>query len=124
MKTLECFTSKSCGPCRTMKRDLAAWQRPADVDFRLVSIDEEEGARLAACRGAVGLPTVVLLIDGVPTAAVTGWIPGNPAEVLADLEKLAADPTERAAFDGMLIEAAGEVEARERSAAKQKRSRK
>lgn len=70
MKTLQIWSAKWCGPCQSMKMQMNSLELPVD---EVLNIDVDECSEEAREAGIRGVPTLILLEDGVEVKRVTGF---------------------------------------------------
>ena len=77
MKQLLKFSATWCGPCKS----LSAVMKNVDFkDVELKEIDIDESSDEAKKYGIRGVPTLVLLQDGVESKRISGSMPANKVE--------------------------------------------
>lgn len=83
------YTSASCGPCARFAPTVAEFAARGAGRWAVVSVDLDDDPGAGACHGVRSVPTVVVIIDGVVRARLTGVC--SEAELRETAERFAAD---------------------------------
>lgn len=70
VKTLMIFSAAWCGPCKAMKLQMKDLELPVN---EILNIDVDECSEESHSRGIRGVPTIILLEDGVEVRRTTGF---------------------------------------------------
>jgi len=86
------FWAPWCGPCRALGPLLERLERDYAGRFRLVKINSDQNAELAAQFRVRSIPYVVAFVDGEPIDAFVGALP--EAQLRAFIDRLLPNPSE------------------------------
>jgi putative thioredoxin len=86
------FWAPWCGPCRALGPLLERLEKDYGGRFRLVKINSEENAQLAAQFNVRSIPYVLAFFDGQPVDAFVGALP--EAQLRQFLDRLLPDPSQ------------------------------
>jgi putative thioredoxin len=110
------FWAPWCGPCRVLGPMLERLERDYAGQFRLVKINSDQNAELAAQFRVRSIPYVVAFVDGQPVDAFVGALPESQLREFID--RLLPNPSEierrkarRLADSGQLAEAVAALRA-------------
>src|SRR5579864_4545949 len=110
------FWAPWCGPCRVLGSMLERLERDYAGQFRLVKINSDQNAELAAQFRVRSIPYVVAFVDGQPVDAFVGALPESQLRQFID--RLLPNPSEierrkarRLADSGQLAEAVAALRA-------------
>lgn len=69
------FTAIWCGPCKMLDPIVAQLSQEWGAKVKVVKLDVDENSTLAMEYGIMGVPTLILFIDGKPVQRLTGYQP-------------------------------------------------
>ena len=69
------FTAVWCGPCKMLEPVVTQLSQEWDGKVKVVKLDVDDNANLAVQYGVMGVPTLILFIDGKPVQRLTGYQP-------------------------------------------------
>ena len=69
------FTAVWCGPCKMLEPVVTQLSQEWDGKVKVVKLDVDDSANLAVQYGVMGVPTLILFIDGKPVQRLTGYQP-------------------------------------------------
>ena len=87
------FWAPWCGPCRALGPVLERLEQAYEGRFRLVKVNSDESAAVAARYGVRGIPNVIAFLDGEPVDRFVGAL--AEGEVRAFIERSIPDASER-----------------------------
>ena len=73
--TLVDFTAVWCGPCKMLDPVVEQIAEEWDTHMQFVKLDVDENPELAMQFQVMGVPTLMLFVDGNPVERVTGYKP-------------------------------------------------
>jgi len=89
------FWAPWCGPCRALGPVLERLERDYGGRFRLVKVNSDQNAELAAQFRVRSIPYVVALIDGEPVDAFVGALPESQLRQFIDRQLPSPSESER-----------------------------
>jgi thioredoxin 1 len=69
------FTAIWCGPCKMLEPVVKELAVELDGKVKVVKLDVDNNANLAMHYQVMGVPTLMLFVDGEPTGRLTGFQP-------------------------------------------------
>jgi len=69
------FTAVWCGPCKMLEPIIEQLAQEWDGKVKIVKLDVDENAELAMQYQIMGVPTLMLFINGQPLERMTGYQP-------------------------------------------------
>jgi len=69
------FTAKWCGPCKMMAPVLVELAEEWKGKIKVLKLDVDENKEIAARYGVMGIPTLMLLVNGEVAERLTGFKP-------------------------------------------------
>ena len=75
LPTLVDFTAVWCGPCKMLDPVVEKIADEWDGQMKFVKLDVDENPELAMQFQVMGVPTLMLFVDGSPVERVTGYKP-------------------------------------------------
>lgn len=69
------FTAIWCGPCKMLDPVVTQLSQEWDGKVKVVKLDVDDNTNLAIQYGVMGVPTLILFIDGKPVQRLTGYQP-------------------------------------------------
>jgi len=69
------FTAIWCGPCKMLDPILAQLSHDWAGKVKVVKLDVDDNTKLAVKYGVMGVPTLILFIDGDPVQRLSGYQP-------------------------------------------------
>jgi putative thioredoxin len=87
------FWAPWCGPCRALGPVLERLEQAYEGRFRLVKVNSDESAEVAARYGVRGIPNVIAFVDGEAVDRFVGALPES--EVRAFIERSIPNAAER-----------------------------
>ncbi len=69
------FTAIWCGPCRMLDPVIAQLSQDWTGKVKIVKLDVDDNSSLAVKYGVMGVPTLILFINGNPVQRLTGYQP-------------------------------------------------
>ena len=103
------FWAPWCGPCRALGPLLEKLEAAYEGRFRLVKVNSDQNAELAAQFNVRSIPYVVAFVDGKPVNAFVGALPES--QLRAFIDALLPNPSELERRKALQLLAAGQPEA-------------
>jgi thioredoxin 1 len=69
------FTAIWCGPCKMLEPVVTQLSQEWLGKVKVVKLDVDDNSSLAVQYGVMGVPTLILFIDGKPVQRLTGYQP-------------------------------------------------
>ena len=69
------FTAIWCGPCKMLEPVVTQLSQEWGGKVKIVKLDVDDNAKLAVQYGVMGVPTLILFIDGKPVQRMSGYQP-------------------------------------------------
>lgn len=69
------FTAAWCGPCKMLDPVLNQVAVDWDGKVKIVKLDVDKNPQLATQYQVLGVPTLMLFVDGEPSQRTTGYLP-------------------------------------------------
>ena len=69
------FTAIWCGPCKMLEPVVTQLYQEWVGKVKVVKLDVDDNSSLAVQYGVMGVPTLILFIDGKPVQRLTGYQP-------------------------------------------------
>ena len=69
------FTAIWCGPCKMLEPVVTQLSQEWVGKVKVVKLDVDDNSSLAVQYGVMGVPTLILFIDGKPVQRLTGYQP-------------------------------------------------
>lgn len=69
------FTAIWCGPCKMLDPVVTQLSQEWDGKVKVVKLDVDDNTNLAVQYGVMGVPTLILFIDGKPVQRLSGYQP-------------------------------------------------
>lgn len=69
------FTAIWCGPCKMLDPIVTQLSQEWGAKVKVVKLDVDENSTLAMEYGIMGVPTLILFIDGKPVQRLSGYQP-------------------------------------------------
>lgn len=69
------FTAIWCGPCKMLEPVVLQLSQEWDGKVKVVKLDVDDNSNLAVQYGVMGVPTLILFIDGKPVQRLSGYQP-------------------------------------------------
>ena len=69
------FFANWCGHCKTLAPVLAELAAELDGRLKIVKINADDNRELAKEFGVMGLPTLILFKNGLPSGKIIGYLP-------------------------------------------------
>jgi thioredoxin 1 len=69
------FTTVWCGPCKMLEPVISQLSEDWDGKVKIVKLDVDNNSSLAMKYGIMGVPTLILFVNGSPVQRVTGYLP-------------------------------------------------
>ena len=69
------FTAIWCGPCKMLEPVVTQLSQEWVGKVKVVKLDVDDNASLAVQYGVMGVPTLILFIDGKPVQRLSGYQP-------------------------------------------------
>ena len=69
------FTAIWCGPCKMLDPVVTQLSQEWGGKVKVVKLDVDDNTNLAVQYGVMGVPTLILFIDGKPVQRLTGYQP-------------------------------------------------
>ncbi len=69
------FTAVWCGPCKMLDPVVRQLSQEWDGKVKVVKLDVDENSLVAMQYGVMGVPTLMLFVDGEPVHRTTGYKP-------------------------------------------------
>jgi len=101
------FWAPWCGPCRVLGPMLERLEREYAGQFRLVKVNSDQNAELAAQFRVRSIPYVVAFVDGQPADAFVGALPES--QLREFVERLLPNPSEIERRKALRLAAAGQL---------------
>jgi putative thioredoxin len=101
------FWAPWCGPCRVLGPMLERLEREYAGRFRLVKVNSDQNAELAAQFRVRSIPYVVAFVDGQPADAFVGALPES--QLREFVERLLPNPSEIERRKALRLAAAGQL---------------
>ena len=74
------FTAEWCPPCKMLAPVLEAIARKYDGQLRVGMLDSDNNQPIVQEYGVMGLPTLILFVDGIAVERITGYKPQERIE--------------------------------------------
>jgi thioredoxin 1 len=71
------FTAVWCGPCKMLEPVITQLSQEWDGKVKFVKLDVDDNTDLTMQYGVMGVPTLILFVDGKPVQRLSGY---NPKE--------------------------------------------
>ena len=69
------FTAVWCGPCKMLEPVVTQLSQEWGGKVKVVKLDVDDNSNLAVQYGVMGVPTLILFIDGKPVQRLSGYQP-------------------------------------------------
>ncbi len=69
------FTAIWCGPCKMLDPVVTQLSQEWNGKVKVVKLDVDDNSNLAVQYGVMGVPTLILFIDGKPVQRLSGYQP-------------------------------------------------
>lgn len=69
------FTATWCGPCKMLEPVITQLSQDWDGKVKFVKLDVDDNSNLAAQYGVMGVPTLILFVNGDPVQRLSGYQP-------------------------------------------------
>jgi thioredoxin 1 len=69
------FTAVWCGPCRMLEPVVVQLSQDWDGKVKFVKLDVDDNSTLAVKYGVMGVPTLILFVNGSPVQRLSGYHP-------------------------------------------------
>ena len=69
------FTAAWCGPCKMLDPVIVQLSQDWQGKVKIVKLDVDDNSNLAVQYGVMGVPTLILFINGVPVQRLSGYQP-------------------------------------------------
>lgn len=69
------FTAIWCGPCKMLEPVVTQLSQEWGGKVKVVRLDVDDNSNLAMQYGVMGVPTLILFVDGKPVQRLTGYQP-------------------------------------------------
>ncbi len=69
------FTAIWCGPCKMLDPVVTQLSQEWGAKVKVVKLDVDDNANLAMQYGVMGVPTLILFVDGKPVQRLSGYQP-------------------------------------------------
>ncbi len=69
------FTAVWCGPCKMLDPVMSQLSKDWGGKVKFVKLDVDDNSNLAVQYGVMGVPTLILFIDGNPVQRLSGYQP-------------------------------------------------
>jgi thioredoxin 1 len=69
------FTAIWCGPCKMLDPVIAQLSRDWDGKVKFVKLDIDDNTDLVVKYGVMGVPTLILFVNGLPVQRLSGYQP-------------------------------------------------
>ncbi|OGO66620.1 MAG: thioredoxin [Chloroflexi bacterium RBG_19FT_COMBO_50_10] len=69
------FTAVWCGPCKMLDPLITQLSQDWDGKVKVVKLDVDENTNLAMQYGVMGVPTLILFVNGNPVQRLSGYQP-------------------------------------------------
>jgi thioredoxin 1 len=69
------FTAMWCGPCKMLDPVVKQLSQDWDGKVKVVKLDVDDNSSLAVQYGVMGVPTLILFINGEPVQRLSGYQP-------------------------------------------------
>jgi len=69
------FTAIWCGPCKMLEPVITQLSQEWDGKVKVVKLDVDDNSNLAVQYGVMGVPTLILFVNGNPVQRLSGYQP-------------------------------------------------
>ena len=69
------FTAVWCGPCKMLEPVVTQLSQEWGGKVKVVKLDVDDNSNLAVQYGVMGVPTLILFVDGKPVQRLSGYQP-------------------------------------------------
>jgi len=69
------FTAIWCGPCKMLEPVVMQLSQEWDGKVKIVKLDVDDNSNLAVQYGVMGVPTLILFVNGNPVQRLSGYQP-------------------------------------------------
>jgi thioredoxin 1 len=69
------FTAVWCGPCKMLEPVITQLSQEGNGKVKFVKLDVDDSSSLAVQYGVMGVPTLILFVDGRPVQRLSGYQP-------------------------------------------------
>jgi thioredoxin 1 len=69
------FTAIWCGPCKMLEPVVMQLSQEWDGKVKVVKLDVDDNSNLAVQYGVMGVPTLILFVNGNPVQRLSGYQP-------------------------------------------------
>lgn len=69
------FTAIWCGPCKMLDPVITQLSQDWDGKVKIVKLDVDDNSTLAVQYGVMGVPTLILFVNGNPVQRLSGYQP-------------------------------------------------
>jgi thioredoxin 1 len=69
------FTAAWCGPCKMLEPVVMQLSQDWDGKVKFVKLDVDDNSNLAVQYGVMGVPTLILFVNGSPVQRLSGYQP-------------------------------------------------
>jgi thioredoxin 1 len=69
------FTAVWCGPCKMLEPVVIQLSHDWDGKVKFVKLDVDDSSNLAVQYGVMGVPTLILFVNGSPVQRLSGYQP-------------------------------------------------